>query len=202
MVGVGASAEEGLQASHDLSTDEPRLADELGQEPPRWDDLETLRGALRSATADERAEAVLAAGRLGDAGRLLGSELVRLLEDPAPNVRRAAHEALERIGVEPSWFVPVVREVLQDDHFDVVDARRTLERKGFDPAAVAEILAEALSAPDHAIRRNAALMLLRLRPVAGPVRSALERVAEHDADPIVRDYAREALDRMAEQSHD
>lgn len=199
MVSVGVFAADTLREPRSPFTTEQRREGKLDPEPLQQDDMGTLRHTLRSGTKDERAKAALAVRDLGVAGKPLGPELVRLLKDPSPDVQRAAFTALEQIGIEPSWFVPVVWEVLEDDHYDVVDAQRTLKRKGFDPSVVAQILAEALGVSDRFVRRDAALMLLRLGTAMGSARSALERAAEHDEDPVVRDYAQEALGYLAEQ---
>ena len=127
-----------------------------------------------------RRDAVVALGRIGDAGAI--PHLVAALKDPAKCVRRRAVEALGKMGNDAA-VVPLV-EVLSDRVPQVrAEAVKALGRLG--DASVVPVLNERLADPDWEVRVYAARALGRLADTCavGPLIAALKggRVPAFDA---------------------
>jgi hypothetical protein len=204
--GFGGFADAGKAAAADLVPDLLKCPDL--DAAPRCRD--TVRAGLAAPTADGRVRAVRLALRPEVA---LLADVVPLLNDPEPEVRRAAMLA---VGPAPEGTAPVVGDEelfrwLHDPDPEVRDlCEAALSTRGLDAAQVQ--LARQLAAPDAAERLK---LLVDLQLAGEAVRDVgpwLERLSR-DPDPAVRlGAARVAferrllfagwLDRMAEADPD
>lgn len=105
----------------------PTARTAIMEEPSDMLPRELLQG-LRHPDGDKRRAAALALGQRGEAAREAIPLLLPVLADTAPEVRKAAREALERI--DPEWSknplaaeaVPALLDVLGNRSYEVVQA--------------------------------------------------------------------------------
>ncbi len=187
--GFGAFADAGKVAAAELVPELLRCPDPAAA--PRCRDA--VRAGLASPTADGRVRAVRLALRPEVA---LTADVVPLLNDPEPEVRRAAMLA---VGPAPEGTAPVVGDEelfrwLHDPDPVVRDlCEAALKTRGLDAAQVQ--LARQLAAPDSAERLRLLVDLQRAGDAVRDVGPWLERLSR-DPDPAVRlGAARVAFER-------
>ncbi|MBX9622191.1 MAG: HEAT repeat domain-containing protein [Gemmataceae bacterium] len=131
-------------------------------------DVAALTKQLQSRDASVRLRAVRALRDLGPAARFALPDLQAALNDPDPEVRRAAVNAVQTVQPDAPPSELVVRSVALDltspDAGIRLLAVRTLGRFGRRAGIVAESLSPLLADSDPDVRRAAAEALARITP--------------------------------------
>jgi len=170
---------------------EARVSDLGGQERA----LDCLRLYLRLPTpiAPDKCYAVLLLGHCGDSAVPLLSEL---LHDQKAQVRNCATAALWRVGPRAKGVLPLLREALRDSHSSVGDSAALAFRNMAQeyPEALCELV-DALEDENARARYRAVKTLggLNCPSKSVAVLPILERLAEGDDSPIVRQAASDAV---------
>ncbi|WP_159461564.1 HEAT repeat domain-containing protein, partial [Thermoflexus hugenholtzii] len=166
---------------------------------PEAEALGLLRRILRARSPEERflrrdlfltAELAAESGYAKGIWEHLGPELRRALQDKDADVRRAAVQALEKMGPP---VLPALLQALQDEDADVRRAAAEALGNIGDPPAL-PALTQALQDEDGGVRRAAAEVLEKMGPPALP---ALLRALQ-DEDAEVRRAAAEALGNIGD----
>lgn len=141
-------------------------------------------GRARSVGEREQAMESLASTRFGVAG----DELIGLLNDPSPRIRRQAARSLAKVG-GPKAAQALINHLRQNPLHVGEETLEALEELG-DPAAV-DVLIEYLQSPSSQLRRAAAKALGRMNDskALGPLSAA----ATDASDPDLRRAALQAL---------
>ena len=142
-------------------------------------------GDQRIARADLRASAAFALGVLG--GQPALDRLARMLDDSYPNARYNAATGLARHGDERAQIVLV--EMLDPNNEQAISGEQREDgrvRKRFD------VLVNGISAAARLADTNSSANL-------GPIKSALDRLAQSDVQRSVRLQASEALHVLAKR---
>lgn len=150
---------------------------------------------LDDETAAVRAKAAYAVGQIREPEGVQG--LVDQLKDGSPMVREQAALALARLEGEGEEFVDKVFEHLLDPKPAVRAAVcMALGLMGDRGQYYAGVVAQRLQVHDEAIVRVAALKTLGNMEVRGSAYSDVVQDSLRDADPAVRDAARECLNKF------
>jgi len=151
-----------------------------------------LTDALRDPQEEVRFAAAKALKAIGAAAQDAAPELIYVLEDDAPKVRRAAAGAVGWLA-PPDEGVPALVPLLADDDTTV---RWTVARVlgEYGSHAVPDLVA-ALEHDNPVLRVGAAEVLGEIGPAASGAETALES-ARDDAEDTVRHAAATALDKI------
>lgn len=126
-------------------------------------------------------------------------ELAGNLREPDEATRIAAADALGRRGADAASAVPALCAALTDGSARVrSSALIALGKMGPSASTAVPAIAPFLNVPDSLLRRQACQALGQIGSLDPGTRSALERAAR-DSAPIVRDAAKEALERLNRQ---
>lgn len=124
--------------------------------------------------------------------------LIRLLDDPVPDVRRAAAYALQWLGSAKSEATPALMRAAKDPDADVravaIEALSSTNVRP-PPEEFVPLLVPALDDPGYRVRRAAARALRHAGPAAAPALPGLGRALQRD-DHDLRRYAGEVLVAM------
>jgi HEAT repeat protein len=151
--------------------------------------VRAMKALSTSSTEETRSHAAARVGK----GRvaLASSDLIKLLTDPSPRVRRQAAESLARVG-DQSASRDLLRHI--EEHPELVE-EETLEALGsFKNPDSLDILLKLLEDPRPSLKRAAAKALGRL----GDARAVepLAKAASRKGDPDLRRAAVQALRRL------
>ncbi len=148
---------------------------------------------LRGPDAAGRQEAVQALGAIGVDSV---PALIAALNDPSPDIRAAATDALGRVGPAAKAALPALTATLKDTDKAVRQhAAFALGVVDPDDTSVVPSLIELLKDSDLEVRRHAALSLGRLGPGARPALAALTE-ASRDADSRFRHLIQNAIRKI------
>lgn len=188
------------------------------------DVVKVLRSASDSA---HRREAAQSLGKIGPGAAQAVPALIQAMQDADPFVRHSAVVALGLIGPAAHEAIPRLRQALDDPYREIpwtaivslgqvgpfpsrevinalqtnpswvvrCEAAKALAKQGCDAPEAISALTDALTDQDHLVRANAAQALGAL---GGAARSALPALRQCLADPRLRKWAAEALDRIGE----
>ena len=152
--------------------------------------LDLVRSALMATNRDVRIQAALLLGNLKDSSKETVKALVdAVLLDPDPDARATAARVFVVVKA-PEALVPLVRSV-REDPFEGARANAAWALGSVGGAGAIQPLREALKDPDTWVRLRAVSSLKKLK-----ARVAVPDLLDHfrnDANPMVRDRAREAL---------
>jgi len=163
--------------------------------------LPALIDALGSKAATRRADVALAIGWATRQDPWKGSKaivaLMDVLNDPSPEVRRCAVEALETIGPASRRATKQLLLLMADSDPGVADAATSaLTLVGPDAKEVVPLLIERLTGPEQLVRKRTARVLAKLgRPAVQPL---LKLVKE--GDHMARYSAMQTLVEMSSQA--
>jgi HEAT repeat protein len=157
------------------------------------DRLKRLVSTLGVPEAEDRHDAVVALGRMGQQAKASIPALMKALKDTDSKVRSAAARALGMMKNEARLATPTLMEALNDSEPNVrLNAVRSLSQIGADPADVIPSLISILKDPNKEVR-IAAMMSLAVfgRDAERAVGQILEAMKDPDAG--VRKGAQMAL---------
>jgi peptidylprolyl isomerase len=160
-------------------------------EDARDADAARFAAFLADPVPDVRRRAVVALGRIGDAGSV--AALAPLLEDPDASIRNAAAFALGQIAA-PAAGAPLLERVRPGDPEVAARALDALGKVG--DKSLTPRVAEFLRDPDATLRAHAAFALSRLGDSTA-VPALVE--ASSDAAPEVRVQVLHALERIGDR---
>jgi HEAT repeat protein len=165
--------------------------------PATANDLPTLVEGLKSSSFAARMAAVHCLTRMGKEGREAAAEVLAAFRDREGSVRLAALECLFAIAPERGSDAAVL---LADRDKDVRKAATTALRRALGPNKTFELLTDALSDSDDAVRKDVAAALDEVDvPSKNDIPPRLRirlSAALSDKSPFVRVKAAKALQRL------
>ena len=158
-------------------------------------EIQKLIKDLKYGTADAKANAAEALGKIGPAAKDAVSALSEALKDKEKDVRWRATYALGEIGPSAKAAVPALIEALKDEDADVRgDAAYALGNIGPAAKDAVPALIETLKDEDKYVRGDAARALGNIGDKSAL--EALTYVAENDSVKDVRNVAKKQLPKL------
>lgn len=154
----------------------------------------SLTKACKGGDARARAAAAQTLAGMGDAARPTLPALEANLTDKAVPVRVQAAVAVWKLTQESGRTAPVLAAALKDSDLDTAAvAMLALADMGPRAAVAVVALQERLGDKESGLRRIAAQTLGKIGPAAAAAQQTVERLAQEDEEPDVRQAATEAI---------
>ena len=165
-----------------------------------FDTLAATEMMLNRFTVSERERGLIAAGLLADAAHSLVPKVKEMMGGSQTNLEGQAAITLWQITGQADESLQRLVELSRDSLEYEVNGLKLMAQMGADAAPALEFLQERLEAADPSIRVAALDTIRAMGPAAASQREAIEKLAEHDSDPLVKLAARQALASLTSEA--
>ena len=162
---------------------------------PEFDVVELLGKHLDVFLQPERDRALIGLTHLGRNALVLKDQVEALMNDEDKSVQPQAALALWKMTGDPAPSVKALVAMSMTVNLEY-EALNALYQMGGDAVSAADDIAKHLQNEDSAMRAVAVEILENFGPAAAPFRETLEKLAQEDADPLVRFYCVRALKKL------